>query len=281
MRVAYITLAPFISGAERALQLIVTQAPTHGLEPVVLCPPGSPFHEWCETHGVPHEAVVLAERDKRHPIRWFTSVARVARALRRHRVELVHSNQVWAFAAAGTAARRLEIPRVCHMRDEVGVEAVKWWCRSGVEGVVCISAHIEAMMAPAWAESATPPILKTLHDPVVVPSSPAPDHRDARAEARKRYHVESNAVVLGFIGQIAPIKGVKELLAACEPLTSRPDWTLLIAGRDPQPGRPYENECRQWVSDRGLGDRVRFVGFLDDVREFYRAIDVAVVPSLK
>jgi glycosyltransferase involved in cell wall biosynthesis len=53
-----------------------------------------------------------------------------------------------------------------------------------------------------------------------------------------------------------------------------------VAGRDPHPGQPYETACREWVRNKGLAERVTFVGFVDDIADFYRAIDVAVVPSL-
>src|SRR5258706_6877110 len=114
MKVAYVSLAPFISGAERCLQLILQRAPSVAIEPIVLCPPDSAIIPWCKTHGIRHVGVRLAERDKWHPVRWFSSVSAIARVLRRERVQVVHSNQVWCFAAAGTAAGFLGIPRVCH-----------------------------------------------------------------------------------------------------------------------------------------------------------------------
>ena len=281
MRVAYVTRAPFISGAERALQLILKHAPSAGIEPMVICPAGSPFLTWCGDNGIPHQAIELAERDKFHPLRWFSSVVRIRRALQRHRVDIVHSNQVWAYAAAGTAARSLGIPRVCHMRDEVSTTAVRWWCRSGVETIVCISRHIEEQMSRAWNGDANRPIVRTMLDPVTLPIRASGDEARAREDARQKYGVGEAGVVFGFIGQIVSVKGLDELLHALAEMTSDTRWTLVVAGRDPQPGRPYETACRQWVRDNGLNGRVMFVGFLDDVADFYRVIDVAVVPSLR
>lgn len=281
MRVAYITRAPFISGAERALQLILEHAASVDIDPLVICPHQSPFLAWCQQHGVCHEAIELAERDKFHPLRWFSSVARMRRALRSHRIDIVHSNQVWAYAAAGTAAGLLGIPRVCHMRDEVSETAVRWWCRSGVEAVVCISEHIEKLMSPAWDGQANRPIVKTMRDPVPVLAAPRGNEVGARCAARQKFGVASETVAFGFIGQIVEVKGLMELLRAVAAIVSDERWTLLVAGRDPNPGQPYENACRQWVRDNGLAGRVTFLGFLDDVADFYRAIDVAVVSSLK
>src|SRR5262249_16197194 len=150
MKVAYVTFAPFISGAERSLQLMLLAAPSVGIEPIVLCPPGASILPWCEAHDIRVAITTLADRDRWHPFRWMRSVANVARILRREGVDVVDSKRVWCMGAAGMAARLLGIPRVCHMRDEVGVEGIRWWCKAGVEAVICISRHIERQVTPAW-----------------------------------------------------------------------------------------------------------------------------------
>jgi glycosyltransferase involved in cell wall biosynthesis len=58
-------------------------------------------------------------------------------------------------------------------------------------------------------------------------------------------------------------------------------WVLLVAGRDHDPGAPYERQCRERADQPDLAGRVRFVGYLEDPAPFYRAVDVAVVPSLE
>lgn len=285
MKVAYVSLAPFISGAERSLQVMMQSAPEAGIEPLLLCPPETKLIPWCQANGVPYVEVPLVDRDKRHPFRWMSSVAQVAAALRRERVDLVHSNQVWCQAAVGAAARLLGIPRVCHMRDEVGVEGIRWWCKSGVEAVICISNHIEHLVEPAWSESRHAPHIRTLHNPVVLTMvdsvSSVADATVRHTDARNRLGVQHVPVVFGFVGQIIAVKGVLQLLEACRGLMNDFRWHLLIAGRDPHPGQPYETICRQRVQEWGLSDRVTFTGFLDDMSTFYGAIDAAIVPSLE
>jgi glycosyltransferase involved in cell wall biosynthesis len=285
VKVAYVSFAPFISGAERSLQVMIESAPSVGIEPLLLCPPGATLIPWCEANGIRYVAVPLPDRDKRHPFRWFSSVVRVARVLRRERVDVVHSNQVWCMATAGAAARLLRIPRVCHMRDEVGVEGTRWWCKSGVEAVICISRHIEGLVSPAWSNSRRVPRIRTLINPVVLTMldslSLTVDENEREDEARARFGLTPGTVAFGFVGQIVAVKGVLELIHACRELANDPRWHLLIAGRDPHEGGEYEIECRRRVREWGLGDRVTFVGFLDDPTSFYTAIDAAVVPSLE
>lgn len=283
MKVAYVSFAPFISGAERSLQIMLQWAPKTGIDPIVVCPPGSKMIPWCETHHVRYFAVPLPDRDKWHPVRWFSSVIRLARLLRRERVDIVHSNQVWSFAAISAAASLVGIPRVCHMRDEVSPAATRWWCKSGVEAVICISAHVEQLVAPAWQRDRHPPLLRTAINPVVPPAEAIDGSASADRCRRVRhfFQVPDDAVLFGFIGQIVSVKGVRELLKAASALPRSRRWHLLIAGRDPHPGQPYEAECRRDVERLGLVGRVSFAGYLERVSDFYEAIDATVVPSLQ
>jgi glycosyltransferase involved in cell wall biosynthesis len=280
MRVAYITKAPFISGAERSLQTLLRYVAEAGVEPVVVGPPGCRLFPWCESQGIPFEACPLEVPDKWHLLRWWSSQRHMRSVLRTQRIELVHSNQIWSYPAVGTAARALRLPRICHMRDEVTPEAVRWWLAAGVEGIVCVSRHIERQVAAGLPAAPPRPWIATLLNPVVLPDLAPEEDGATRRAARQRFGLTESAVVFGFLGQMVPIKGLPPLLEALAGLRDDPRWHLLIAGEDPRPGRPHEAECRRLVRERGLTDRVHFLGFLDDVTPVYQALDCAVVPSL-
>jgi glycosyltransferase involved in cell wall biosynthesis len=114
---------------------------------------------------------------------------------------------------------------------------------------------------------------------VRVPKLALTTNREERCKAAQRWNVDPKRIVLGFIGQLIPIKGLLELLQALDGISA--EWALLVAGRDPEAGAPYESLCRRYVEERGWTKRVRFLGFLNDVTPFYQAIDLAVVPSLE
>src|SRR5262245_60663338 len=142
MRIAFVASAPFISGAERSLQTTVEALMDLGVEALMAGPESSKLARWSTERGIPFHATPLALRDKWHALKWWSSVSAMRSVLARERVDIVHSNQIWSFPTPGMAARELGLPRVCHMRDEVGPEAVRWYLKPGVEGIVCISRHI-------------------------------------------------------------------------------------------------------------------------------------------
>jgi glycosyltransferase involved in cell wall biosynthesis len=255
--------------------------PAAGIDPLVICPADSRIIPWCEANRVPFRTCELAFRDKWHPFRWWRSVRSIRAVLRAEKVSLVHSNQLYSYPAAGVAAHDLGLPRVCHFRDEANTDLIRWCCPRGLDFALCISRYIEQHIATNWPSDRPRPSFTSLINPVRLPPlGDEAEQRQARSASRRPFGLMDEEIVFGFIGQIVPVKGLLQLLEALAGLAHRPGWRLLVAGRDPHPGAVHEHECQTRVSELGLADRVRFVGFLDDVAPFYQAIDLAVVPSL-
>jgi glycosyltransferase involved in cell wall biosynthesis len=282
LRVAFSTRAPFISGAERSLQLMVEYFPSVGVDPLIITPEDSAIIPWCEENGVPYQTCPLPDRDKRHPVEWFRSVTRMRGILTSERINVVHANQVWAYATIAAAARTLGLPRVCHMRDEVAPEGIRWWCRSGAEAIICISHHIEQLVKPALTRAGVV-YVETLVNPVTIVDPVMIRHATkAPADATLRGEIDIvGKTVFGFAGQLIPEKGLLELIEAAAGLDRRLPWILLIAGKDPRPEEGYERRCQERVVELGLEPRVLFLGFLDRMDRFYNAVDLVVVPSIE
>jgi glycosyltransferase involved in cell wall biosynthesis len=81
---------------------------------------------------------------------------------------------------------------------------------------------------------------------------------------------------VGYAGRLVPEKGVHLLIGACAALTFA-DWRLRIAGDGPQ-----REHLRRVAQTAGVADRVEFVGRIASTRvaEFYRTVDVLVLPSV-
>lgn len=79
-----------------------------------------------------------------------------------------------------------------------------------------------------------------------------------------------------YVGRLDPVKGVSYLLKAHSELHSRGiDAHLTIVGSGTRRDA-YEAS----VTELGIRDAVDFVGFQEDVRQYYRQADIFVLPSL-
>jgi glycosyltransferase involved in cell wall biosynthesis len=99
----------------------------------------------------------------------------------------------------------------------------------------------------------------------------------ASSPLRERCAVPANCLVVGAVGRLSPEKGYEILVDAAATLRSRGvDFEVWIAGQ----GALRERLQRQ-VQRRGLQDRVKLLGFLEDPAELFQALDLFVLSSLR
>lgn len=106
----------------------------------------------------------------------------------------------------------------------------------------------------------------------VIPQFGIDPHLFTPAEARE----QTSEFVIGFAGRLVPEKGIPVLMRACAALPFR-GWALHLLGDGPK-----QAQFVALAQHLGIGDRVRFWGHLPSMRvaDFYRLLDVLVLPSL-
>jgi glycosyltransferase involved in cell wall biosynthesis len=94
-------------------------------------------------------------------------------------------------------------------------------------------------------------------------------------EARRILGIDPGGVWIGMIGRCRREKGGDVFIhALAELCRRRADVRGVLIGDGP--------DCTQWrglAAELGLGERLRFTGFLPDVRPWMQALDVLAVPS--
>lgn len=100
---------------------------------------------------------------------------------------------------------------------------------------------------------------------------------DGRRAARARLGWPEDRTILLCARRLVARTGVPEVIEAFGGIAGRfPEADLYLAGRG-----PLETRCRELVAALGLGERVRFTGFVPEghLADAYRAADLSVVPS--
>jgi glycosyltransferase involved in cell wall biosynthesis len=90
--------------------------------------------------------------------------------------------------------------------------------------------------------------------------------RMPRDEARVRLGLPQNALLLGMICRLVWEKGCSDFLSVIERLPER--WHGVICGNG-----PLKEELHRECEQRGLANRIHFLGSVDDVTPVYAAID--------
>lgn len=282
-RIGILSHTAVLSGAELALLRWIEHIPADRFQPVVILFSTGPLVDrlaalGVETHVIPlGAAAATAERTAlvgtagiRGVLQAVIFVPRLARALRRLRVDVVQTNSLKSDLIGLPAARLARRPLVWYVHDRISsdylpapvVRAVRTLARLGPRRLVTNSeATRDCLGLPA-----------AIAYPGLDPnwgsdSGPVPPR-------------DFNGPVIGLVGRISPTKGQREFILAAERvLVDYPQATFRIIGTALFNEASYETEVRQLVTGRGLDDHVQFLGFASDPAAAMSQLDLLVHAS--
>jgi glycosyltransferase involved in cell wall biosynthesis len=99
--------------------------------------------------------------------------------------------------------------------------------------------------------------------------------KQSRAQVRAALGLTDSAFIILMVGILRGVKGHENALNAMSLLAKEsPQVLLLLAGNG-----PMEEYLRQKAADFGIADRVRFLGFRDDIPDLMGAADMLLLTS--
>jgi glycosyltransferase involved in cell wall biosynthesis len=188
------------------------------------------------------------------------------------------TNSVKAHVIGALARQRRDMPLVWYVRDGLEQRAISRRLLALLarrcDLAVCVSRYVAAQFRKYI--SASVPV-GVVHDIVDLgrfrPEAAAP------ADLRKM----PDEIWYGIVGAITPLKGHDIFLDAAERvLAEMPNARFVIVGNNPyvtQEGFQYEGSLRSKVENSALRDRVKFVGFRNDIPNVMAQLDVLVQPN--
>lgn len=186
-----------------------------------------------------------------HAERAFIAYVLAARAAGlKNLVRTVHNN----FSFDGWLRRRRAVERC--LAERLGVRYIT--IAPGVDRNERERYGISPHLIPNWFDSAR-----------FLPAT-----SDVRSEARRRLGMLKDDFVLISIGNCSPVKNHNALIEALAQCVDVP-WQYLHVGLE-EAGEPE----RALAARLGIGERVHFVGAVDDVLPYLHAADLYAMPSL-
>jgi glycosyltransferase involved in cell wall biosynthesis len=267
-------------GGDRQLHLIATGLDRDRYVPIVVLPSAGELADDLRAGDVEVliRPVAVLRRGLMSP-RGLGAVAAAAardavalgRLLRRRDVALVHSNTsvVLGGAAAAAAARR---PHIWHVREIfTGFERAWPAYRRLLEGAAalpCVSSATAAQFAPGSRA-------RVIHDGLALDATAAPQR-----SARAALGLPDGVAVIAVLGRISTWKGQDVMIRALAEPPLRAGATIGLIAGEVWPGADGRLAVLHRLARQlGVEDRVRFVGFRDDVENVYGAADLVAVPS--
>jgi glycosyltransferase involved in cell wall biosynthesis len=210
---------------------------------------------------------------------WPAAAVRLARYLRRHRVDVLQTHLVHAAIVGTLAARLARTPLLVHMRHHIddvrlsgtGVHVALDRLLASAADEVVVPSHA-ARRYLIDVEHLDPDRITVIHLGFDLESLSGTD--DDREQVRAELGLDGRFTV-GCVARLSPNKGHSFLFDAVRDLAHDvPDIRLMLVGEG-DPG-PVERAARE----AGVAERTLFLGERSDVPACLRAMDVVVLPSL-
>ena len=269
--VMIVDLSKRFGGADVRVLQLADALRASGVPFVVAVLSGSPLHRRLAAAGHPRLAIARRRGDPR-------IVGDLVRVLRGTGVGVIDAqnpqSQLWSLLA-GLIARvpvRVTTVHSQYMAEHGGSARGRFY-----EGVLRLNRRLGARFVVvseptrAYVSSiGVAPARTALIANAVPPAEPDPGGRAAVLEGWP-----DDSVVVGVVARLEPVKGVADLIEALALVApDHPRLRVLVVGDGRS--RPA---LEQQVAGLGLGDRVRFTGFRDDVGTLLSGLDAFCLPS--
>ena len=226
---------------------------------------GSPLAKRARTaniyvHSVPRSAARLRAATK------------IRSALADGRIEVVHVNEPHALTAAWLAGAGRLVPLVNSRRVAYPL-GKSWLSRARYLSAARILAVSQFVKKSIVESGISEERIEVVYEGVKVHNGPSAAQR---SQARKRWGVGEQEILFGCVGYLLPEKGQEFAVRAMPEVRAKfPRARLLLAGDGPCRG-----QLEKLARELGVADAVIFAGFVEDIAQVYRALDVFVFPSL-
>lgn len=237
---------------------------------VLIASGGGRWESAAAEHGIPHFKVPLHTSSEANPKLW-AAFARLSGIVRRERIDLVHDQTRVTQVIGAALAWRFGLPRVstCHgfFKTRFFRRIFPLWG----DRVIAVSDAVRGHLIHDWG-------LKDAQIRVVTHGmefAPVARQNGTAAAARKEWGIPAQALLMGALGRLSPVKGFDVLIRALSLIKNEaPPIYLVIAGDGDERAR-----LESAVREESLEGRVKFIPSIDETAPFLKAVDIFCAPS--
>ncbi len=289
-RILYVQPNSEVGGSDLALLRLVSSLDQQRYEPIVLLPQDGPLVSRFRDAGIRTLFLPMMQLrtlpslsyQMRYLAMFWVTVARMRKVIRDERIDLVHTNSLYALYG-GFAALFAGRAHVWHIREIPPqlplARAVLGWLVLRLSRVVI--SMTQACSLGLFATLAHPKVRLLSEGLDRAVWSRRRELRDIRAELG----LGADNIVVGFVARLDPWKGLDVFLEAAAEVAKRYPKTVFLVSGDAPPGfESYRDSMIARAAKLGLGDRIRFLGWryrMDDIPALMASLDVFCHTSIQ
>src|SRR5438552_2253153 len=195
---------------------------------------------------------------------------RLARYVRRNRIDIVHLNNGIIENLCGVFGARLaRVPCISHARGTARLMKVEKYCARWVSAVITLNSTMLAHYARVFGSAKT----YLIYNGVDLEAFQTPDPQRIRQE----FAMEPSTFAVGTFARMVAGKGIPEFVATADRVSKAdPRTRFFVVGGDSAKDRAFEAKMREFADQAGLGSRLVFTGWRDDRIDVMAAMDLVL-----
>jgi glycosyltransferase involved in cell wall biosynthesis len=237
-----------------------------GFDLELICLPGALGHDTLAALGIPVTPMRIMNRLN------LRAILAIRQRLKQKRFDIVYAPRNSTISVCLLASRGMAIKRIAY-RGTIGhlsrFDPASWLTHLNpkVDRIICVS---EAVRRYLLSLRLPPERLVTIHkghDPAWYAGTPP--------ASLAGFGIPAGATVVGFTGNMRPVKGVDVLIEAARQLPAAPPIHFLLVGE------VRDSRIERLARDPRVRDRLHFTGFRKDAPALAGACDIFVMPSVE
>jgi glycosyltransferase involved in cell wall biosynthesis len=259
LKIAHIDTGHDFRGGQDLLLSLARGLKQRGHRQLIVCPEGSPLARRAATEE--HEVMPVG------------TIGKLRSHLREEHFDIVHAHDAKAQTISFRASYGLPVRRVASRQVAFTPRHPlihRWKYSRTCHGVIANSQSVRQVLIAAGVPDSQ---IEVISPGIEIPQElPNPD---MRAKARGRWGYSSEEFVIGHAAAFTHEKGQDVALRAALLLAPRlPRARMLLAGDGPDKAQPVMLDLARQAS--GIA---QLPGFIEDLGEFYAALDLYIMPS--
>lgn len=208
-----------------------------------------------------------------------SSAGALAKVIRDRKIEIVHAHMARDYPLAAYAVQRNPGARLIVTRHVLfPLSRLHKVTLARVSRVIAVSQAVERQLR---AQALIPAgKITVIHNGIDCDRIEATRSGFKRTEFCQRWNLPPDSLLVGSVGTLTPLKGHEDFLKAAAQIKDVCSQAFfIISGVDSSPRQTHRHALERLIKELDLVDRVRLIGWMDDITELFCALDVFVSAS--
>ena len=279
-RVCFPFVGDSLGGSHMSALLLIEGLVESGYESVIVVHEEGPLTDHLAGRGLPYELLPLSGYAGETPsvpaiaAAMLRNAPRLATYMKRHRIDIVHGNDLRMNLTWSAAAKLTGRPFVWHQRALPNSSSALWYAISLLSDHTIHISNATSQAMPRMGRKPT----SVVRNPVKLPHG-MPSRVKSKGAVAKHCGLDPATRIIGFVGRLVTWKRPDVFLAAAAYLAGRVSdiaLAFVMVGDDKE---GLEHGLRQQAISLGIEDKVHFIGFRHPIEEWIAGMDLLMATS--